>query len=65
VSKKRAAASMHRSQFGENSMWAKIPEDLAIRFNGEERFYRARPNWDASEDVQEGLDGIWALAKGS
>ena len=42
---KRAAASMHRSQFGENSMFARIPEDLQSRFYGEERFYQARPHW--------------------
>ena len=40
---KRRASSMHRSQFGENSMFARIPEDLAVQFFGEERFYRARP----------------------
>lgn len=46
VDAKRAAASMHRSQFGENSMFARIPEDLRGRFYGEERFYQARPAWD-------------------
>lgn len=40
---KRRASSMHRSQFGENSMFARIPEDLRTQFFGEERFYRARP----------------------
>lgn len=45
VPQKRAAASMHRSQFGENSMFARIPEDLRARFYGEERFYQARPPW--------------------
>ncbi len=44
VAMKRAAASMHRSQFGENSMMAKIPEDLRAAFYGEERFFRARPD---------------------
>lgn len=63
VAKKRAAASMHKSQFGENSMMAKIPEDIALKFNGEERFYRARPAWDIAEGVQEGLDALWALAE--
>jgi LmbE family N-acetylglucosaminyl deacetylase len=45
VDQKRAAASMHRSQFGENSMFARIPEDLRAQFYGEERFYQARPAW--------------------
>ncbi len=40
---KRRASSMHRSQFGENSMFARIPEDLRMQFFGEERFYLARP----------------------
>ena len=46
VDAKRRAASMHRSQFGENSMMAKIPEDLRASFYGEERFFRARPEGD-------------------
>lgn len=40
---KRRASSMHRSQFGENSMFARVPDDLGQRFFGEERFYQARP----------------------
>ncbi len=40
---KRRASSMHRSQFGENSMFARIPDDLLTEFFGEERFYQARP----------------------
>ncbi len=36
---------MHRSQFGENSMFSRIPEDLRDQFFGEERFYQARPQW--------------------
>ncbi len=40
---KRQASSMHRSQFGENSMFARIPDDLRTQFFGEERFYQARP----------------------
>lgn len=40
---KRRASSMHRSQFGENSMFARVPEDLADRLFGTERFYQARP----------------------
>lgn len=42
---KRAAAGMHRSQFGENSMFARIPDDMRAHFYGEERFYQARPEW--------------------
>jgi LmbE family N-acetylglucosaminyl deacetylase len=40
---KRAAAGMHRSQFGENSMFARMPNDLRDRFYAEERFFQARP----------------------
>lgn len=46
---KRAAAGMHRTQFGENSIFARIPEEFRTDFYGEERFYRARPEWDGSE----------------
>ena len=45
VTLRRRAAGMHRSQFGENSMWARIPEDLVAQVWGEERFYQARPAW--------------------
>lgn len=62
VGMKRAAATMHKSQFGENSMMARIPEEMAIRFNGEERFFRARPEWNESDVMQEGLESLWALA---
>ena len=34
---------MHRSQFGENSMFARMPNDLRDRFYAEERFFQARP----------------------
>jgi LmbE family N-acetylglucosaminyl deacetylase len=54
IAAKRAAASMHRSQFGENSMFARIPEDLRERFYGEERFYQARPPWP--DGAQEATD---------
>jgi mycothiol S-conjugate amidase len=43
VDLKRAAAGMHRSQFGENSIFARIPEEFRDKFYGEERFFRARP----------------------
>ncbi|MDA0352060.1 MAG: PIG-L family deacetylase [Chloroflexi bacterium] len=45
IQAKRSAASMHRTQFGENGMWSRIPEDLQAQFYGEERFYQARPAW--------------------
>ena len=45
VASRRRAAGMHRSQFGENSMWAKIPDDLVTQVWGEERFFQARPAW--------------------
>ena len=45
VAARRRAAGMHRSQFGENSMWARIPDDLVAQVWGEERFYQARPAW--------------------
>lgn len=49
---KRRAASMHRSQFGESSMFSRMPEDLAERFFGEERFYRARPPFGEGEPTR-------------
>ena len=48
---KRAAAGMHKSQFGENSMFARIPEDLRAKFYGEERFYQARPEWPSHAEA--------------
>ena len=45
VEGKRATSSMHRSQFGESSMFTRIPDDLRSQFFGEERFYQARPAW--------------------
>ncbi len=61
VESKRRAAGMHRSQFGENSMMARIPDDLRELFYGEERFLRARP-----EHLPEGvpLRGLEALLPG-
>ena len=44
---KRRASSMHRSQFGENSIFARIPEDLRAEFYRHERFFQARPVGDA------------------
>ncbi len=49
---KRAAAGMHRTQFGENSMFARIPEEFRTHFYGEERFFRARPTWEGGEPEQ-------------
>jgi LmbE family N-acetylglucosaminyl deacetylase len=57
VAAKRRAASMHRSQFGENSMMARIPDDLRESFYGEERFFRARPA-DEGSPMREGLEAL-------
>jgi LmbE family N-acetylglucosaminyl deacetylase len=54
---KRRAAGMHRSQFGENSMMARIPEDLRETFYGEERFFRARPGAEPVEALR-GLESL-------
>ena len=57
---KRLAAGMHRSQFGENSIFARVPEDLRETFYGEERFYQARPPWpDGAEPIAD-LRAIFA-----
>ena len=60
---KRAAASMHKSQFGESSVFARLPEDLRDRFFGEERFYQARPEWPEGAEPLEGLHHLAALAE--
>lgn len=52
---KQRAASMHRSQFGEGSIFSKLPEDLRQRFFGEERFYRARPAWNDDDSPARGF----------
>ena len=59
---RRRAASMHRTQFGPNSFFARLPDDLRDAFDGEERFYRARPAWPDGMPVQQGFDGITAAA---
>jgi LmbE family N-acetylglucosaminyl deacetylase len=58
---KRRSAQMHRSQFGESSMFTRIPEDLRTRFYGEERFYQARPEWDPASEPERGLAHFAAL----
>ena len=55
VAEKRRASSMHRTQFGENGMWSKVPEDLAEAFYGEERFYQARPEWPEGAEPRNGF----------
>ncbi|MBK6318992.1 MAG: PIG-L family deacetylase [Dehalococcoidia bacterium] len=60
IEHKRRAAGMHRSQFGENGMMARIPEDLRETFYGEERFYRANPAYAPAE----ALRGLEALLPG-
>ena len=58
VAAKRLAASMHRSQFGENSMMARIPEDMRALFYGEERFLQARPALGEQVETIRGLSGL-------
>lgn len=58
VEAKRRAAGMHRSQFGENSLFARMPEDLRDGFYSEERFYQARPDADAAEELRHGLEAL-------
>jgi len=53
---KRAAAGMHRSQFGENSAFARIPPDLVERFYGEERFFQARPAAEVPANPASGFE---------
>ena len=60
---KRRAAAMHRSQFGENSMFSRIPDELRDRFFGEERFLRARPEWDPEAPSVHGIEGLLSLAR--
>jgi LmbE family N-acetylglucosaminyl deacetylase len=59
--KKQTASRMHRSQFGENSMVNRIPEDMRKAFYGQEQFFQARPEWSGDEPEQ-GLEGLFALA---
>ncbi|MBA4181548.1 MAG: hypothetical protein C0506_13240 [Anaerolinea sp.] len=53
---KRLAAGMHRSQFGESSMFARVPPEMHGRFYGEERFYQARPPWPEGAEPAAGFD---------
>jgi LmbE family N-acetylglucosaminyl deacetylase len=55
---KRAAAGMHKSQFGENSMFARIPEEMRTQFYGEERFYQARPAWPEGAEPESGFPAL-------
>jgi len=56
VDRKRAAAGMHRSQFGENSMFARIPDDLRQRFYATEQFFQARPAISEPAEPVHGFD---------
>lgn len=62
ITRKRAAAGMHRSQFGENSIFARIPAEFQEQFYGEERFYQARPAWADGAAPFEGLEHLSSLA---
>ena len=55
---KRKAAGMHKSQFGENSMFARIPEDMRTRFYGQERFFQARPEWPVGVEPVTGFEAL-------
>ena len=61
ASMKRAAAGMHRTQFGENSMFARIPEEFRTQFYGEERFYRAHPEHGEGQPIEEGVGRLLTL----
>lgn len=58
---KRRAAGMHKSQFGENSIFARMPEDLRARFYAEERFFQAIPEWAPEATPITGLEALAAL----
>jgi len=62
VDEKRAAAGMHRTQFGENSIFARIPEEFRQQFYGEERFYRGRPEGAHPAEPERSLGRLLALA---
>lgn len=55
VDRKRRATSMHRSQFGDGGMWARVPEDLRASMYGEERFFQGRPQWPEDQPPQHGF----------
>lgn len=58
VDRKRAAAAMHRSQFGENSPFARMPEDLRNRFYTVEQFFQARPALPATDPPATSFDTL-------
>jgi LmbE family N-acetylglucosaminyl deacetylase len=60
--RKRAAAGMHRTQFGDNSLFARIPEEFRQQFYGEERFYRAHPSHADGVEPEHGLERVLRLA---
>ncbi len=64
VDQKRAAAGMHRSQFRENSLFARIPEDMRMSFYAEERFLQARPVPTGEVGVATGLEALLPPALG-
>lgn len=55
VAAKRSARTMHRTQFGEGGVFARIPEDLRDRFDSEERFFQARPALPADAPREAGF----------
>lgn len=62
VDVKRLAAAMHRTQFGENSLFARIPDELRQRFYGEEQFFRARPVWPEGAPPEAGIESLLRFA---
>ncbi len=63
VEAKRTAAGMHRTQFGENSLFARIPEEFLQAFYGEERFFRARPEWPEGSTPEHGIGSLLRLGE--
>ena len=47
-----------RSQFGENSIFSRVPPDLRGEFFGTEQFYQARPEWPEGAEPERGIDGL-------
>ena len=53
---KHRSAGMHRSQWGEGSIFAGMPDDLRQLAFGDELFYRMRPEWPEEAEPSEGFE---------
>ena len=53
---KHRSAGMHRSQWGEGSIFAGMPDDLRELAFGDELFYRMRPAWPEDAEPSEGFE---------